>query len=182
MLKKLLSVLCIFALMIVYALPIASATSMDASMQLYPETMNVAESLDDAEWTTLGKITLPTESRKEYSTVIGATLIRSSVDSDQVQFYIKWSGNISFTRFAFNKVTFTSSSATNPVTYETLSNIEYPCTGTNVGMAYVTNVEIPSNVSAVRVTTKESRIYAIIPAEYVGWHPADDLTGYITIQ
>ena len=94
MLKKLLSVLCIFALMIVYALPIASATSMDASMQLYPETMNVAESLDDAEWTTLGKITLPTESRKEYSTVIGATLIRSSVDSDQVQFYIKWSGNI----------------------------------------------------------------------------------------
>ena len=53
MLKKLLSVLCIFALMIVYALPIASATSMDASMQLYPETMNVAESLDDAEWTVL---------------------------------------------------------------------------------------------------------------------------------
>lgn len=86
-----------------------------------------------------------------------------------------------FNALRFTSLTVKNTSDLSPITYGTIGAKTFSTVGSSTGSVLVGTVNIPTNVTQVRVTANGLQMYRIYPSP-AGWISAIPLTGTVTIN
>lgn len=171
------SLFLVMVMLMAFCVP-AMATETKQSVEIPVNA--VGKILHDTEKnSTSTEITPTTEIKPAGATII--TGVYRSGNTQQCQVYLFWSGTDVFNALRFTSLTVKNTSDLFPITYGTFGAKTYSTVGSSTGSVLVGTVNIPTNVTQVRITANGLQMYRIYPSP-AGWISGIPLTATVTIN